>query len=146
MEPHCFSAGCLISIPVFVFPVGTGYFQDCQYFHGPAYPPKAYLGPLAYPCVTSIDDDTGVIISGKYYNYSISDWITIPSVWSYNFTSANWKNLANAPFLLNKVNCIRVKLATGKNAILVTGKLHVNNVFLIGFLLTLKGCKIPQIY
>ena len=106
------------------FSVGTGYFQDCQYFQGPAYPPGAYAGPLAYPCVTSIDDDTGVIISGEYYNGA--SWILQSSVWSYNFTSGQWKSLANTTFLQYDFNCIRVKLSSGKSAILVAGVLTSN--------------------
>ena len=88
------------------------------------YPQGAYAGPLAYPCVTSIDDDTGVIISGLYFNGTI--WVTIASVLSYNFTSGNWKNLASAPFLQRDFNCIRVKLASSKNVLLVTGNIQVN--------------------
>ena len=103
-----------------LFPVGTGYFQDCQYFEGPAIPPNAYPGQLAYPCITSLDDDTGVIISGEY-NIS-ANWILTSTVWSYNFKSGEWKNLASVPFLLYNFNCIGVKLASGKNAILATGE------------------------
>lgn len=80
-----------------------------------------YPGQIRSPCVTSYDDDTGVIISGQYVKGG--SWQIFPNVWSFNFTSGNWSNLANTTFLVKEFNCVRAKLASGKSVILVTGEL-----------------------
>ncbi len=97
--------------------MGTDYFENNLHVKGPALP-ASYSSTFSTPCITSIDDNTGVIISG---NYQRGTYI-YTSVNSYNFTSGVWKNLADTPFKRRGAACMRVMLSNGKNVVLVIGK------------------------
>jgi hypothetical protein len=98
--------------------VGTDYFEDIVLKKGPDFPLGSYPGKFNYPCVTSIDDNTGLIISGLYWS---SGYKAYTSVKSYNFSSGLWKNLSDTPFKKRNFACMRVTLSTGKNVVLVIG-------------------------
>ncbi len=100
--------------------VGTDYFEDTVLKKGPAYPAGSYPGSFTYPCVTSIDDNTGLIISG------ISGTTVYTSVKSYNFSTGVWKNLSDTPFKRRNFACMRVTLSSGKDVVLVIGNFSVH--------------------
>jgi hypothetical protein len=67
--------------------------------------------------VTSIDDNTGLIISGMHGTSVYT------SVKSFNFTSREWKNLTDTPFERRNFACMRVTLSEGKDVVLVIGNI-----------------------
>jgi hypothetical protein len=91
---------------------------------GPAFPAGSYPGSFTYPCITSIDDNTGLIISG------MSGTTVYTSVKSYNFSTGVWKNLTDTPFKRRSFACMRVTLSSGKDVVLVIGKLLLFRFFM----------------
>ena len=105
---------------MFHFKVGTNYFENGVYKVGPSFPTNAYATFFPDPCIASIDDNTGVILLGKFqapdslfYSYS--------KAYTYNFTSNVWTKLNDTPFKIMNTNCQRVTLSSGKQVILVVG-------------------------
>jgi hypothetical protein len=98
---------------------GTNYFENGVYKVGPPLPTGAYVGQFIYPCTASIDNNSGIVISGQYF--SMLAWHAFTAAFTYNFTSNAWKQLKDTPFKAMQTNCQRVTLANGKQAILVVG-------------------------
>jgi len=101
--------------------VGTDYFENGLLKKGPALPVGSYPGLFYNPCVTSIDDNTGLLLSGTYLYSQSQSYLAYTSVKSYNFTSGVWKNLADTPFKRRIFACTRVTLLNGKKVVLVIG-------------------------
>lgn len=91
-----------------------------MFYQGPSYPPNAYGDPVINPCVSSIDDDTGVLISGQTYNSTVG-YKTLTSVWAYSFKNSTWKKMADFPAKVKGLSCIRTRLESGKDVIIAAG-------------------------
>ena len=98
---------------------GTDYLLDGLFYQGPKYPSGAYGDPVLIPCVTSIDDNTGVLVSAR--SNINGGYKTLTSVWSYSFKNLTWNKLADFPAKIKGLSCTRAKLASGKDVILTAG-------------------------
>ena len=108
--------------------MGTDYFEDIVLKKGPAFPVGSYPGKFNLPCVASIDDVTGLIISGLYWS---SGYKVYTSVKSYNFSTGIWKNLTDTQFKKRNFACMRVTLMNGKNVVLAIGNYFPTIILLL---------------
>ena len=93
----------------------TDLFVNGKYMAGPSFPSGAYPGYFTYPCLSAVDDNTGIIMFGLYNS------VTYTQVRSYNFTSRTWKQLKDSPIKRKLAVCQKVTLANQTTVIFVIG-------------------------
>ncbi len=62
---------------------GTATVQNGAFVTDPDFPLTKYVNALYYPCVASIDENTGFLTGIRYYGGA---WYGLRDTWKYNFT------------------------------------------------------------
>jgi len=88
---------------------------------GPLFPSGAYPDYFVVPCLSSADNNTGIIMFGLIKTDMFSSLSTYTQVRSYNFTSGTWKRLKDSPIKRKLAVCQRVTLANQTSVIFVIG-------------------------
>ena len=67
---------------------GTATIQNGAFVTDPDFPLTKYVNALYFPCVASIDENTGFLSGIKYPNAGV--WYGLNDTWKYNFTEGKY--------------------------------------------------------
>jgi hypothetical protein len=67
---------------------GTATIQNGAFVTDPDFPLTKYVNALYFPCVASIDENTGFLSGIKYPNAGV--WYGLNDTWKYNFTEGKF--------------------------------------------------------
>ncbi len=77
---------------------GTATVQNGAFVTDPDFPLTKYVNALYFPCVASIDENTGFLTGIRYPNGGV--WYGLRDTWKYNFTEGKFSFL----FCISKRN------------------------------------------
>ena len=82
---------------------GTATVQNGAFVTDPDFPLTKYVNALYYPCVASIDENTGFLTGIRYYGGA---WYGLRDTWKYNFTEGKNNFSFNFLFLRETLNLV----------------------------------------